>query len=657
MSFTFGGREIRRVGVVGCGRIGPGIALFLSRALGPHGVPVFITDLSPEALDRGREHVARRLLREVNLHRLSPEEARAAGNNIRFAPEKSLLVGCDLVVEAVPERVETKVAVFEELERLLHPQAILASNSSHLEPGILFAGLRRPERALVLHHFFPADSNLLVEVVPGPRTQVDGWCLRFYEALGKIPIRSGPRFGYGVNPVFEGLFLAALREAERGIPIPVLDAIACRALGMTAGPFTTANLSRSSDLRKIGLEGYASRLMPWFGSTPLLDEKVSRRENWETAGMGETLSYTDVLYQQVRRRLLGAYFGLACEVLESGQADLGDLETAAAVGLSMSPPFSLMNQMGPERTRQLVEEYAREHPGFRIPRHFGPWTIPVLARDDRGDVAVVVLKRPERLNSLTPDVYRQIDREFAAIRKDPRIRAAVLTGFGIRAFSTGLDAATLAALKTPEDARRFCRETSEILSRLAGLGKPVVCALNGPATGAAAELAYACTARIARRDLPALFSHPEVRMGIIPLTGGGQRLIRLIHFPVAWKLLRTGGSLSSAEALRLGLVLEETGPDLVDRAVEIARALPPPPSPAPLRPPAAPPEVDLGGLSRRVDEILRRSLLRGARLTLDKALALEPEAVAEVFSTKDCRIGLENYLRTKLREPARFAHA
>lgn len=654
MPFTCSGRDLRRVGVVGCGRIGPGIALFLSRALTPYGIPVFITDLSPEALDRGRQRTARRLLREVDLGHLSPAEARDIGNNIRFAPDKSLLVGCDLVIEAVPERVETKTAVFEELERILSPQAVLASNSSHLEPEILFARLRRPERALVLHHFFPAENNPLVEVVSGPRTRVDLWCLRLYEALGKIPIRAGGRFGYAVNPIYEGIFLASLLEAERGFPIPAIDAIACRALGMSAGPFTTANLSQASDLRKIGLEGYATRIMPWFRSSPLLEGKIARGEKWETAGLGDTVSYSDAMYREVRHRLLAAYFGLACEVLESGQASLGDLETATALGLSMSPPFTLMNQLGSDRTRELIEEYARDHPGFRVPRRFGPWAIPSLARDDRDDVAVIVLKRPERANLLTLETFRQLDRELISIRKNPRIRAAVLTGFGTRAFSAGLDPAALAALRTPEEARRLSQELKDILSRLANAGKPVVCALNGPAAGAGCELAYACTARIARRGIPHLFSHPEVRMGLIPLAGGAQRLIRLIDFSAAWKLLRTGGSLSSSQARDLGLLLEEADQDLVDRAAEIARTLRPPTPPPSLHPPHTPPEVDLGTLSRRIDEILRRCLLRGARMPLDKALALDTEAVAQVFGTRDCRIGLEHYLRTRLKEPARF---
>jgi enoyl-CoA hydratase/carnithine racemase len=188
------------------------------------------------------------------------------------------------------------------------------------------------------------------------------------------------------------------------------------------------------------------------------------------------------------------------------------------------------------------------------------------------------------------------------------------------------------------------------------LGKPVVCALNGPALGSGCELAYACSARIAPRGIPSLFSHPEVRLGLIPGAGGTQRLIRLIDAASAWKLLRTGGSIGSAEALRLGLLLEEVDGDLIERAKALARKIQPAPLPS-TRPHADLPEVDLAGLSRKIDEILRKAILKGAAMPLEKALEFEAECFGEVFATKDCRIGLENYFRTRLREPARFVHA
>jgi enoyl-CoA hydratase/3-hydroxyacyl-CoA dehydrogenase len=657
MAFTLLGRTLQRVAVVGSGNIGPDIALYFSKALGPYGVSVVVHDLVQSALDAGRERILKKLSRgsESGLIRLA--EAESALRNITFTLDKSLLVGCGLVVEAATEKLEVKQLIFEDLERLLPSHAILASNSSHLEPEALFGRLRHPERALVHHFFFPADRNPLVEVVPAPATTVADWCLRFYEALGKVPVRAKGRYGYAVNPVFEGLFLAALLLEEQGFPSTVIDAVASRTLGLTLGPFAVMNLTGGAPITQAGLAQYHAKIMPWFRTTASLDEKVAARGKWRTADKGDTVSYSNTMFEEISRQLLGAYFGIVLEVLESGVAELGDLELAVEAGLKIRAPFAFMNELGPAKVRAIVESYAKANPGFKVPRSFGPWTIPFLSREDRGDVAVVKIRRPRSLNSLNREVYRQLDRVFAEIQADPKIRGAVLTGFGNKAFVSGADIEMLSAVKSPDEARALSRESNEIMLRIERLGKPVVCALNGLSLGGGSELAYACTARVARKGISRLFGQPEVRLGIIPGAGGTQRLPRLIDFDAAWRVLRTGGSLSGEEALRLGLIAEEVEGDVVSRAVELARTLKPSaPLPSP-RVPAVPSEIDLGGLSRRIDEILRRAILEGAAMPLEKGLEFESQSFGDAFATRDCRLGLDNFLQTGLKLPASFVHA
>ena len=161
---------------------------------------------------------------------------------------------------------------------------------------------------------------------------------------------------------------------------------------------------------------------------------------------------------------------------------------------------------------------------------------------------------------------------------------------------------------------------------------------------------------VARKGLPILFGQPDVRLGLIPAGGATQRLPRLIDFPVAWRVLRSGGNLSGEEARALGLVLEEVDGDPVARAVELARSLRPA-EPRPATVPAVLPDTDLGGLSRRVDEILRKAILEGARGPLDRGLEIERRCFGEVWATRDRRIGLDTYLRTGLKQPAAFVHA
>ncbi len=656
MAFTLFGRTLTRVAVIGSGNIGPDIALFLSRALVSHGVPVVVTDVVQSALDGGRERTAKKLEKGVEAGVFSPAEAEVIGRNIAFTLDKSMLLGATFVIEAATEQLEVKRAIFEELERLVPAHAILASNSSHLEPGLIFEKARRPERALVHHFFFPAERNPLVEVVPGPKTTVTDWCLKFYEALGKVPIRVKERYGYAIDPIFEGLFLAAALIAERGLPPKIIDAIACRALGLGVGPFTAMNLTGGNPLTQAGLARYHDAIMPWFRSPASLDKHVATGKRWAASDKGETLSYSGAMFDTVSRELLGAWFGLSCEVLESGISNLGDLDMAVELGLVMKAPFTLMNELGPRKVRDLVWSYAEQNPGFKVPRDFGPWRIPVVIREDHGDVAVLTLKRPRTLNALNLEVYRQLDSQLAVAKDDPKIRGVVITGFGSKAFASGADLSMLTSIASPQEAVHRSAESNRVMLHIERLGKPVIAALNGLSLGGGSELAYACTARVARKGVATLFGQPEVKLGIIPGAGGSQRLPRLIDFAAAWRLLRTGGSLSGEEALRLGLILQEVEEDVVGHAVEFARVLQPQPLPEP-HVPATLPEVDLGSLSRKVDEILRKAILLGATLPMDKALEFESQCFGEVFATRDCRIGLENFFKTSLKQPAAFIHS
>jgi enoyl-CoA hydratase/3-hydroxyacyl-CoA dehydrogenase len=656
MAFSLAGRATGRVAVVGSGNIGPDVALFFARNLARYGVPVILHDVSQQALDSARNRILEKFRRGSETGVFRPGGMEAVEKSITFTQDRSMLTGCDLVVEAVTEDLAVKQSVYEEIERLVPPTAILASTTSHLEPERIFERLRRPERTLVHHFFFPAERNPLIEIVSGPKTTVAGWCCRFYEAMGKVPVEVKGRYGYAVNPVFEGLFLAAMLLEQKGYSPAVIDAVVCRAFGATAGLFTVVNLAGGNLITPESLAVYHEKIMPWFHCPATLEEKSVTGQRWRTADRGQTVSYSDDMYTEISNSLLAAYFGLACEIVESGIASIGDLEIAVELGLALKPPFAMMNDLGPPVIRRLVETYAKSNPGFKVPKTFGPWVIPTVLREDRDGVAVLTIRRPKTLNAINPDVVRQVDAELTKIQGNPDIRGVVITGFGNKAFASGADLATLNGLGSPEDARKFSSDCNRILRRLETLGKPVVCALNGLSLGGGSELAYACSVRIARKGLPVLFGQPEVRLGLIPGGGATQRLPRLIDFAAAWRLLRTGAPVSGTEALQLGLIAEEVDGDVLSRAVELARTMRPVEPRAPVVPPHLP-EVDLKGLSRRVDELLRQAILEGARLPLDAALEIESKYFGDVFSTRDHRIGLDNYFRTGMKTPARFVHS
>jgi len=671
MPFRLGNRTISKVGVIGSGQIGPDIALYFSKVLGPYGVPIVVQDIAQAALDAGAAKTQKKIQRGAETGAFKPDEAESMFRNITFTADLAALDGADFIVEAASERRDIKQGIFEKLEGRVAPDAILASNSSHMEPEVIFEKLKKKDRALVIHYFFPAERNLVVEVVPGAETSpaAADFCMAFYEAIGKAPIRVKSRYGYALDPIFEGVFLASLLMADAKLASPKqIDEVARKTLGLGVGPFTAMNLTGGSPITQVGLGHYHDKIMPWFQSTDSLDAIVAKKGQWEAAAKGETVSVTHDTEEEISRRLLGAYFGLFGEILQSGIVEAGDLEMGIELALDAKPPMQLMNKMGVTRAVELVTSYAKEHPGFEVAPVLveqasrGQWQIPKVFRRDVDGVAVLTIKRPRVLNALDLDVYRQLKESFEEISRDSSIAGAVLTGFGVKAFVSGADVGMLARIKSAADGESASRQSHNAQNSIENLGKPVVCALNGLSLGGGSELAYCCTARIARKGIKTLFGQPEVKLGIIPGAGGSVRLPRLIDFPTAWKILRTGGTISGAEALQKGLILEEVEDGLIDRAVALvrklasgelkAKAIPRGPIPVP----ANLPDVDLGSLSRKVDEILQSAILEGAKMPFEQALSFESAKFGEVCGTEDMQIGVQNFLKTQLKQPAEFVN-
>jgi enoyl-CoA hydratase len=173
----------------------------------------------------------------------------------------------------------------------------------------------------------------------------------------------------------------------------------------------------------------------------------------------------------------------------------------------------------------------------------------LVARD--GHVATVTVNRPDRLNALDAATLDELRRVLLDLRRDPDVRAVVLTGAGPKAFVAGADIKELAALD-PIGARALAERGQHVFDLVEDLGKPVVAAINGFALGGGCELAMACTIRMAADT--ARLGQPEVNLGLIPGYGGTQRLARLVGRGRALELLLTGDPIDAHEAHRLGLV-------------------------------------------------------------------------------------------------------
>jgi 3-hydroxybutyryl-CoA dehydrogenase len=206
--------EIESVAIVGGGLMGSGIAESVARA----GLPVTITEVDEDSLERARERLESSLARGVRGGKLEPEQAQDALARIELAVGLDAIDGADLVIEAVPENERLKLEVMAAIDRIVPERTIVASNTSSIPIAELARALTRPERVLGLHFFSPVPVMRLVEVVVALDTapEVVACARAFVERIGKHPIETKDRSGFIVNMLLVPYLMAAVRMFEEG---------------------------------------------------------------------------------------------------------------------------------------------------------------------------------------------------------------------------------------------------------------------------------------------------------------------------------------------------------------------------------------------------------------------------------------------------------
>ncbi|HBH03691.1 MAG: hypothetical protein A2W08_19060 [Candidatus Rokubacteria bacterium RBG_16_73_20] len=244
-----------------------------------------------------------------------------------------------------------------------------------------------------------------------------------------------------------------------------------------------------------------------------------------------------------------------------------------------------------------------------------------LRVERRGAVATLWIDRQPKMNTMTVAMREEFPGLFAALEADDAVRVLVVRGAGGKAFSAGGDVAEFLTLQ-PADLERW----GDTLTAAERCRKPVIAAIDGFAMGAGLELAVACDFRIATRRSE--FAFPEVRLGMIPGSGGTQRALRLMGMTRAKLFMMTGRRLSAAEAEAWGLITQAVADDALDGAVDALAAE------LAERPPLA-------------LRTLKLVLNRGADAPLDTALELERKAYAWLRSTHDYAEGVTAFLEKR----------
>ena len=206
---------ISRVGVLGCGLMGSGIAQTAAVA----GYPTVVRDLSEAFLAKGRAGIQRSLAKLVEKAKLDAGTRDAALERLFYTTDLSDLRDCDLVIEAVTEDLELKSALWRELDTLCPPSTIFASNTSSLSIAEMAAATGRGDRFVGLHFFNPVPLMPLVEVVRTVTTSLETFdaAMEFSRRLGKEPIVARDRSGFIVNLLLVPFLLDAIRALERGV--------------------------------------------------------------------------------------------------------------------------------------------------------------------------------------------------------------------------------------------------------------------------------------------------------------------------------------------------------------------------------------------------------------------------------------------------------
>jgi 3-hydroxyacyl-CoA dehydrogenase len=233
-------QAVSHVGIAGAGTMGTGIAMCFADA----GFTVMLVDRDEQSIERGLERIRANYDRMVASGRIGKDEARRRIAHIAPATDLSSLANCQLVVEAVFEDIDVKTKIFQELDRILDKDAILASNTSYLDLNRLAAATRRPSRVVGLHFFSPANVMRLLEIVRGTETnpQTLATALAVAKRLRKLPVIARVGEGFIGNRIYAAYRRQCEFMLEEG-PYPEDIDLALENFGFAMGPFAVADMS------------------------------------------------------------------------------------------------------------------------------------------------------------------------------------------------------------------------------------------------------------------------------------------------------------------------------------------------------------------------------------------------------------------------------
>lgn len=277
--------KIKKVGVLGCGLMGSGIAEVAARA----GFDTIVREVTEELLERGLARIHRSIDKAVQRGKLAADEQSRISGRISGAVDLADLADCDLVIEAIIENVDEKRKTFSTLDETVKAGALFASNTSSLTITQIATSTRRPDRFVGLHFFNPVPRMKLVEVVRTLLTSDEAVDIasQFVRDIGKEPVACGDNSGFIVNRLLVPYMLDAIRAYEEGVgSVEDIDKAMQLGCGYPMGPFVLLDfvgLDTTYYIANIMFEEYREKR---FAPPPLLKQMVQAGRLGKKSGHG-----------------------------------------------------------------------------------------------------------------------------------------------------------------------------------------------------------------------------------------------------------------------------------------------------------------------------------------------------------------------------------
>lgn len=638
-----------KAAVVGAGTMGGQIAQQIAAA----GVPVLLKDVAQELVDRGLEEA----------RRITPDDrAEEVLARIEGTTSYAGFGDVDLVVEAVPERLDVKQEVFAELDACTPGHAILATNTSCLSVSEIADATLRPDKVVGFHFFFPASVMPLVEIVEGEETSADTLqtATAFAQAIRKQPITCAEVPGFVVNRILTSALSEVWRaQEEDALSIAAIDEGVGAAGVVPVGPYRLADLLGLDTVFHVAEHLGAAYGERFHVPEPMRQLVAAGKLGAKTGGdgfyapdgraniVGDGVPDVDELVELLTLKT----FIEAAFVLEAGVAGHRDIDFGLIAGAGLDPrrgllpPFMRADVTGLDVLLEQLERAEERHGdrfeppvvlrrlvaqgrlGQQSGQGFYAYPRPdaeqpagadaVVQLETRGDVAIAWLANGP-MNSISPTVVAHLGAVFAAV-EERGLRALVIASSNPMLYCAGAD---IKAFTRMDEAagRALLDDVHGLLRSFERSGVVTIAAVNGPAFGGGCELAMACDVRLAGRA--ALFGQPEIKLGIIPGFGGTQRLPRLVGLNKALEMNLTGEPISGAEAYDFGLVnrLVEDH-ELLDTALLWARKV-----------------------ARQAPLAVREIKRASGVADLDAGIEAEKAGFATVFGSADGREGVDAFL-------------